>query len=219
LPSEITAISGSIVNCYLVKTGTGFILIDTGVYFQRGALKRALKSADCQPGNLKLIIITHGDFDHTGNCAWLCKTYGTKIAMHRSEAGAAEKGDMHANRKTRRGIIAKMIFSVLSLFFFRGCKADIYLEDGEDLSAYGWGAHILHLPGHSLGSIGILTNDGDFFCGDTLENYKQPVKASRVDDEVELNASIERVKNLTIKKVYPGHGKPFTMETFLNSNP
>jgi glyoxylase-like metal-dependent hydrolase (beta-lactamase superfamily II) len=40
------------VNCYLVRTGDGFILIDTGRTNKRGAIEKQLESTGCQPGNL-----------------------------------------------------------------------------------------------------------------------------------------------------------------------
>jgi len=57
------------VNCYLIETDTGYILIDTGGSNRRTDLEKELESAGCQTGNLKLIVLTHGDFDHTGNAA------------------------------------------------------------------------------------------------------------------------------------------------------
>jgi glyoxylase-like metal-dependent hydrolase (beta-lactamase superfamily II) len=39
-----------------------------------------------------------------------------------------------------------------------------------------------------------------------------------VDDPADLNASLERLKRLDIRTVYPGHGKPFLMEQLINNN-
>ena len=87
------------VNCYLIATDTGNILIDTGGSNKRTDLEKELESAGCKPGNLKLIVVTHGDFDHTGNAAYLRKKFGTKIAMHADDSGMLEHGDMFWNRK------------------------------------------------------------------------------------------------------------------------
>jgi glyoxylase-like metal-dependent hydrolase (beta-lactamase superfamily II) len=51
--------------------------------------------------------------------------------------------------------------------------------------------------------------DGDFIAGDTLNNNKKPVISPIVHNAAQLNASIERIKSLGIKTVYPGHGRPF----------
>ena len=81
------------VNCYLLKKGGEYFLIDTGSSNARKELEEQLIIKNCQPGNLKLIILTHGDFDHTGNAAYLRKKYTPKIAMHREDSGMAEQGD------------------------------------------------------------------------------------------------------------------------------
>ena len=81
----------NLVNCYLLKTEAGFILIDTGSSNQRASLVEELERSGCQPGNLRLIVITHGDFDHTGNAAYQRGKFDTKIAMHVDDAAIAVK--------------------------------------------------------------------------------------------------------------------------------
>jgi glyoxylase-like metal-dependent hydrolase (beta-lactamase superfamily II) len=212
---NITIISTNVVNCYLLKIASGFILIDAGISFQRGALKKALKQAGCGSGDINLVILTHADFDHTGNCVWLRNKYGAIIAMHREDSAAVESGRMLLSRKNRRGIIAGALMNFGGLLIFRRFKPDVFFSDGEDLSRYGLEARVIHIPGHSLGSIGVLTKDGDFFCGDLLVNGKKPAPNPLIDDAAEINASIEKLRSLNIKTVYPGHGKPFAMEPFL----
>ncbi len=205
------------VNCYLIETGTSSILIDTGGSNKRATLEKELERASCKPGSLKLIVLTHGDFDHTGNATYLREKYGTKIAMHSGDAGMLERGDMFWNRKKGNkliGMIASLLFGFTKS---NRSQPDLSLEDGDDLSAYGFDARVLSLPGHSKGSIGILTAVGDLFCGDLLTNIDKPVINSIIDDVAVANASVERLKSLDIDTVYPGHGKPFPMELFLRN--
>ena len=201
-------------NCYLVKTDTGFILIDTGRASKRTKLEKELESAGCNPGNLKLILLTHGDFDHTGNCAYLRKKFGTKIAMHYGDSGMVERGDMFWKRKNPNILVRIIVNVFLGLSQADRFKADLTIEDGYHLSEYGFDAKVLHLPGHSKGSIGILTAGGDLFCGDLFMNMNQPTPTSLVDDKAELKVSIEKLKSIKINTVYPGHGKPFPMNSF-----
>jgi len=198
------------VNCYLVKTDTGYILIDTGGSNERTHLEKELESAGCKPGHLKLIVLTHGDFDHTANAAYLRKKFGAKIAMHDDDSGMVERGDMFWNRKKGNflfRIIAPILFAKSNRF-----KPDFYINEGFDLSEYGFDARVLHIPGHSKGSIGILTAGGDLFCGDLLGNTEEPALNSIMDDLAAANASVEKLKSLEIHTVYPGHGQPFPME-------
>jgi hydroxyacylglutathione hydrolase len=216
---DIKMIKTSIANCYLLKTDAGFMLIDTGISFQRGALKKALKQAGCKPGDLKLVVITHADYDHTGNCVWLRKKYGAPIAIHREEVEAVETGRMLRNRKNQWKISSRIIIYLAGLLVFRRFKPDVVVTDGDDLSRYGLDGRVVHVPGHSRGSIGVLTKDGDFFCGDLLVNNGRPKKNSLYDDADELNTSVEKLKSLNVKTVYPGHGRSFSMENLMKNNP
>ena len=219
MPQEIKIINFGGVNCYLVKIDNGFILIDTGFSKKRSDIEKELESAGCKPGNLKLIVLTHGDFDHSGNCAYLREKYGAKIAMHRADKGMVEYGDLFYNRNVN--FLTKALGKIIVFFLRTSLKEndrftpDMYVEDGYDLSAFGFDARVIHIPGHSKGSIGVLTNTGDLFCGDLLQNTKKPAKNAMIVDDEAFDASVEKLKQLKINTVYPGHGKPFQIEQFI----
>lgn len=217
---EIKPIPLGFVNAYLIKADTGFFLVDTGMANQRATVEKALAAAGCRPGDLRLILVTHGDSDHIGNCAYLREKYGAKIAMHPNEAAQAAGGPMLVTRKPEQGLRTRLIMGVLArLFALRRpdrFKADLSLVGDDDLSAWGLQARALHIPGHSTGSIGILTAAGDLFCGDLMSNSGQP-KLHIVDDLAAARASLEKLRRLDVKTVYPGHGKPFALEAFVLS--
>jgi hydroxyacylglutathione hydrolase len=218
---EITTIAlggllGFGANCYLVKTDTGYILIDTGFSPKRTDLDKQLKRAGCPPGNIQLIVITHGHGDHIGNCAYLRAKYAARVAMHRGDSGMVEGGDIDLSVLNR--ILVGLLSFIAGLGKSEKFRPDIYLEEGDVLSEYGFDAKVLHLPGHSPGSIGILTAGGDLFCGDLFLNVTKPVKHSIVTDAAAFNASVERLKSLNVNTVYPGHGKPFLMEWLIKNS-
>ncbi len=200
------------VNCYLVKSGPGFILVDTGSSNQRSALEQELARAGCQPGDLRLILITHGDFDHTGNVVYLRRKFGAKIAMHRDDAAMLEHGDMFANRKKGNPLLRWIAPRMFGFGKAQQGSPDLLVEDGFSLEEFGWQARIVSIPGHSKGSIGVLTTEGDLLCGDLFENVKQPAYNSIMDDLVTARASAEKLKSLGVCTVYPGHGRPFQLE-------
>jgi len=120
---------------------------------------------------------------------------------------------MFANRK-KPNMIIKALLPVFSGFGKdQRFTPDILLRDGYDLSEYGFDAKIISLPGHSKGSIGILTSEGELFCGDLFENTKVPNLNSLMDDPVAAKISIEYLAGMKITVVFPGHGQPFEMET------
>ena len=207
------------VNCYLVTLDKGFVLIDTGFPKNRDDIEKELLNAGCKPGTLKLIVLTHGDFDHSGNCAYLRKKFGTKIAMNDGDIGMVEKGDLFYNRNVN---FLTKILGKLMLFFLRTSlkeggrfTPDMFVEDGDNLSAFGFDARIIGIPGHSNGSIGVLTNTGELFCGDLLQNTKEPAKNSMIVDDKAFDESLEKLKGLKINIAYPGHGESFLMEQFM----
>ncbi len=216
--ANIIPIKLGIVNCYILKGKEGYILIDTGYESKRKILERKLEELGIPEKKLNLIILTHQDFDHTGNAAYLRDKFNTKIAMHRIDSEAVERGDMLWNRKMR-SIFSRFILKIIFLFFrigkFQRFSPDIYLEAGSDLSAYGINIKVINLPGHSKGSIGILTANNDLFCGDLFMNTgKKPAKSSLIDIKEDLNASVEKLREFQINTVYPGHGPSFELETF-----
>jgi len=238
MPQDVKAINLGGVNCFLLKSGDRFVLIDTGFAARRAQLERELERAGCRPGDLKLLVLTHGDVDHAGNCAYLREKYGAIIAMHQGDAGMVERGDMSWSRKARPdriSILFRVVIFFTGLFMRPGgvdlFSPDVILEDGDDLSAYGFDAIVLHLPGHSKGSIGILTPGGHpsrgsrgtsgraLFCGDLLMNVIRPGPHFMINDLADFNASLEKLRGLDIETVYPAHGRPFPMASFLSDHP
>ena len=210
----IRTLAFRVSNAYLIEGERGFVLTDTGFRLDRAQLDEELRAAGCRPGSLKLILITHADPDHSANAAYLRDKYGAKIAMHRAEAAAVEQGNMFLSRG-RLSLGKRLVKPLAALFRLRRrdrFTPDLYLEDGDRLDEYGLDATVLHVPGHSKGSIAVLTADGVLFSGDFLENRTRPSIATLIDDAEALKTSFERVTQLDIRIVYPGHGKPFALD-------
>lgn len=221
MPSKITTINFGGVNCYLVQMDTSYILIDNGYPAKYKFLDKELARLGCRPGNLKIVILTHGDHDHAGNSVFLRDKYGTKIAIHADDSVMVEKGDMNWNRKEKsdRFSVRFRMMSLMSIFFnpgeFKTFKPDIYLDENFDFAQYNFDAKIISTPGHSKGSICILTKEGQLFCGDFLYNFFGKPNLEFCDNLDDFNDSVIKLKSNKIKTFYPGHGKPFTMEEFL----
>jgi hydroxyacylglutathione hydrolase len=197
------------VNCYLIHTETGYFLIDTGIKNRRKELEDSIVEAGCQPDDLKLIIITHGHIDHIGNSAYLRNKYGAKIAMHRGDVKMVTGAGMFADAPPSLMIkLIGFLMKITGLSDFEIFTPDIMLEDNQSLQEYGLDATVLHTPGHSKGSISILTASGDLFCGDIFSGSVEGV-TTLVDDKSKLDSSVEHLKALNNKSFYPGHGKIF----------
>ncbi len=207
------------VNCYLLKTDTGFILVDTGSPNNCSELESKLNEYECNSGNLHLILLTHGDFDHSGNAAYLRKKFNTKIAMHAKDSLIVEKGDMFLTREKGNFIQSWIVKTMFGFGKSQRFTPDLEIGDGFNLAEYGLNAIVIHMPGHSKGSIGVFYADGTLICGDLFESTggsDNPKLNSLMDNLVAANASVGKLKTFRVNTVYPGHGQPFTMETFLS---
>jgi hydroxyacylglutathione hydrolase len=204
------------VNSYLVAAKGGFVLIDTSKPEKRRDLDARLHEAGCAPGDLRLIVLTHGDYDHAGNAAHLRDAYGVGIAMHRDDAQRVQRGDWGLNMKPKPDKFP-LRFRLVARFIrpgpFDTFTPDVLVEDGQGLSDFGLDATILHLPGHTRGSIGILTAAGELFCGDLMDSMMgRPSLEFFIDDMAAAEASLARLQTLGVRMVYPGHGKPFRLQ-------
>lgn len=72
--------------------------------------------------------------------------------------------------------------------------------------------NILHLPGHSPGSIGLLSEtDGLFFAGDAIYDGKL-VDDLPGCDQVAYRSTMMRLKEMEVSVVHGGHGKAMTQQ-------
>ncbi len=207
------------VNCYLIETNGGYVLVDTGVSRRRQVLETQLRNAGCEPDKLRLIVLTHAHGDHAGSCAYLREKYRAPIAMSGEDVGKAKRGDMFwsPDGSSFSTSVAKALSSLVGLASFEPFEPDVLLHDGQELGEYGLDATALHLPGHSPGSLGILCNTGEFFCGDLFTNTRHPAKNTLVDDVTQLDDSVARLDALQIGTVYPGHGVSFPISALRQS--
>jgi glyoxylase-like metal-dependent hydrolase (beta-lactamase superfamily II) len=215
---EFTRIRLSFVNAYLVRGSAGFVLVDTGMPSSRADLEAALKAQGCVPGNLKLVVLTHGDPDHSGNAAWVRATYAAPVALHPGDAREVVEGAWNDRRKITK-LFPRIFFGLMRctphfkrmLASFERFRPDVELKDGQSLAPWGWEATVLHLPGHSAGSIAILDKGGDLLSGDTLNNQGRPQATFIIDDAHALDVSVARLKSLPATTIHPGHGNPFAL--------
>ncbi|NDJ59814.1 MAG: MBL fold metallo-hydrolase [Chloroflexi bacterium] len=215
---DITPINLGISNCYLLNTGGGFVLVDTGAASRRAQLEAALAAAGCQPGNLALILLTHGDFDHSANAEYLRDRYGAPVALHADDVGMIMSQDMRWGRKPTpdRFLLFFRIISILApVAAPKPFQVDHSFRDEFDLAPFGLTAEIIPLPGHSKGSVGVLTEERDLICGDLLMSVFRPQLHFLIDDMAAARASIESLKGRDVRTVYPGHGRPFPMIQYL----
>jgi Zn-dependent hydrolases, including glyoxylases len=84
-----------------------------------------------------------------------------------------------------------------------GSPGDILVGEQQSLTSYGLEATVLHLPGHTRGSIGVLTAEKDLFCGDLMDSMGMPSLEFFIDDMVAARASLNKLRDLGARSDLP----------------
>lgn len=202
---EIKRIKGGTDNCYLVTDGGQAILVDTA---SGQNLDQVM--AECDKYTLKLIVLTHVHFDHAENAAALSARYGVPVAIHRKDEELFDSFDKQPLKSS--GLVGCVVLG-MSLKVLRNttvARPDnlIYVEEGDDLNAYGFNAKVIELPGHTLGSIGLDVEGRHLLVGDALDNWIRPGTGHLFYDKEATRKSAERIRALGDRTIYYGHGKP-----------
>ena len=201
----VKRIKRSYANCYLLEGEGGSILVDTCNYKDGPALLRAVTGK-----NVKLILLTHCHFDHVSSAAYLSKRLNVPIAMSERDVPLIGHGpDSHLHADNAFGKI--MVFfsqNVLKKATYSSFTPEILLADGMDLSPWGVAAHVVALPGHTPGTVGVLTDDGDFIVGDAMFDMFRPTGSRLYEDRQEMKRSVERIRHSNAKTIWVGHGNP-----------
>ena len=177
---------------------------------------KALKRSVISPRDVKLIILTHGHWDHIGSARDIAKLTGARLAMHEREAPWLE----NAIAPMPPGATAwgRILVGILSVYmpFVRipACSVDLKLgNEGLSLAVYGIPGKVLHTPGHSAGSVSVLLDSGEAFVGDLAMNgfplRLTPGFPIFAEDMATLRESWRLLLAQGARMIYPAHGKPF----------
>ena len=202
---EIKRIKGGTDNCYLVTDGGQAILVDTA---SGQNLDQVM--AECDKYTLKLLVLTHVHFDHAETAAALSARYGVPVAIHRKDEELFDSFDKQPLKSS--GLVGCVVLG-MSLKVLRNttvARPDnlIYVEEGDDLNAYGFNAKVIELPGHTLGSIGLDVEGRHLLVGDALDNWIRPGTGHLFYDKEATRKSAEKIRALGDRTIYYGHGKP-----------
>lgn len=213
-------IGNDIVAAYLVEDESGLTLIDAGLAGQWKDLTAELTSMGRTPGDIRALILTHGDTDHIGFAERLRREFGVPVYCHAADAARA-RGEFKSKPtvgKVKLGPLLKFLGYAIAK---RGMSTTYLtsvtsVADGQVLDAPG-APQIMALPGHSPGSIAVHVPLVDaVFVGDglttrhVLTGKVGPQPAPFTDDPAQAIESLERLRKTGAKWVLPGHGAPWS---------
>jgi glyoxylase-like metal-dependent hydrolase (beta-lactamase superfamily II) len=198
-------------NSYLLMGTGGTILIDPGPPGSGQTVVAGAEKAGLRPEDLKLILISHGHLDHYGAAAEVKAWCGAPVAAHHSEpAFSQDRRNALPPAQTVRGSLFRWLYLLFSpLAPFKALEADESLDEQASLARFGVDARVMLVPGHSPGSLAVITDEGDAFVGDLFVNYTIPSQPLYLSDRKAWRGSYERILALAPRMVYVGHGEPF----------
>lgn len=215
--TEITKINLGGSNSYLLKCKDGSILVDTGLKDAAKKLKKELSVLNMKPEDIILIVITHNHYDHTQGLEEIKKMTKAPVMIHKAELdndGIGDDGYVN-NSSMLFKIIVKAVGKLMPANETVTIKADVEIADEYDLRKYGVDARIIHTPGHSPGSVCIVTGDRQCIAGDTLFNmFPGTHYPIIVYDKKELIKTYRLLDEIDSLIYYPGHGKAITRKAF-----
>jgi glyoxylase-like metal-dependent hydrolase (beta-lactamase superfamily II) len=208
----VTMLRFPIGQAYLVRLpGGGFTLVDCGPLGGHDAILAALAAAGGAPGDLQEIVLTHAHKDHTGAAAALTAATGARIA-----AGAADAGAVRGTATVAPPDLQdweRALYESTSSSLPPAPPAPVHRElaDGDRLD-WGPGARVVHVPGHTAGSVAVhLPDQGALFTGDTIAIWQgRPIPGVFSSDRVRLAAAYTRLAALDTTVALFGHGEPLT---------
>jgi hydroxyacylglutathione hydrolase len=198
-------------NCYLLHGDGGVMLVDPGPPGLAPTLIAGAEAKGLRPADVRLIFVTHGHLDHYGAALQVKAWCSAPVAAYPGvPAFSQDRRNALPPAQTVRGSVVRWFYLLFSpLTHFAPLEADLLLEEGADLLAYGVDARTVLLPGHAPGSLGIITAEGDLFVGDLFVNYVVPSQPIYLSDREAWQRSYEHVQSLQPRMVYVGHGEPF----------
>ena len=219
---EVIRIKLGMVNAYLVKSENQLFLIDTGLAGKRNIsrIEAACRQMGKSIGDLDMILLTHTHHDHAGGAAECKARSSAAILLHRAEAEVLKSGisgfPAGTNDLVRFMVaVAKKLhkggtpFPPVEADIELGSDSELNLDDELDLHSYGFPGVAIPTPSHTAGSLSLLTDRGDCFCGDILFNiFPGTLYPPVADNPGALTSKWRLLLDRGAKLFYPGHGGP-----------
>jgi glyoxylase-like metal-dependent hydrolase (beta-lactamase superfamily II) len=178
-----------------------------GIVIDPGGNSEDISRAITETGlDIVLIVLTHGHSDHIGSLRDIQDKTGAAVAIHFEDADFLEG---HGSFSSQFGISYRT-----------PQPPERLLHAGDTIDAGSISYKVIHTPGHTPGSICLLTDFG-IFTGDTLFRRGIGTTLMPGSSRPQLLDSIQK-KLMTLPDatvIYPGHGRETTIGTERKDNP
>ncbi len=202
--------------CYLLPADNGWVLVDAGNRGQVNNFARKLGRLGINPADIRLIVLTHTHFDHVGSLAAIKELCGCPVAVHAAEVQRLAQGRADippGNRAWSRFLVSRAHLLQPRWPRFRAVEPEVIINGDTDLADWGLEARVIHTPGHTSGSLSVLTPDGDAFVGD-LCVYHPPFTGRHVlppfaEETPIIPQSWQKLLQAGARAIHPAHLRSF----------
>ncbi len=207
-------------DCWIIKGETA-VMIDAGIMKKEKSLVRQLSRLPFTKEEISLIVLTHGHFDHIGLAGKIRELTGAKILIHESDRPMLEEGRFIVPQGiTGWGRFGRKVLMPIMKSLGSGLpkiKADIVMDNNPlSLEEYGISGSVIYTPGHTMGSISVVLDNGKAFVGCMAQNRLpftlRPQLPIFADYPELFPNSWAKLQAAGAKEFYPGHGKAFKLK-------
>ena len=187
-------------------------IVDTGVPGNERNILRALRTAGIPQDQVSVLVITHAHWDHCGSAASLKKALSIPLLAGWPDADYFEKGE----NTPIQGYAHDAGRAIAPKATWEGLKVDVVAKEDMRLDALGIDAAVLTTPGHTEGSLSVLTGNGDCATGDFLSSLYS-------EDAAMIRNSLKKLADGGAKRFFPSHGGDIVaknlFDEFLSDSP
>lgn len=213
--------TSSLVNSYLIEDAGQVTVIDAGLPGLWKALVAELDLLGRSAGDIRAVLLTHGDVDHVGFAERLRRDHGVPVWVSEPDAtearGQAKKPPAARDPMRLRPIAGFLLYAATHGGLRSTPIAEVEtFTPGTTLDVPG-APRVIGLPGHTPGSVAYhLPSLGALFVGDAMTTRSVttgivgPALAPFTVDPAMAATSLDHLDGLTADWVLPGHGEPWT---------
>lgn len=204
----------------------GVIAVDSGCELGRELFLRVCAEAGVAPGEIRLLVATHGHVDHFLNMNEMRAVTGAPLMCHKNAESSLRQA-LHPNVRPRNRLgqymLSQLPPSEEPLRLMRPTAPDIVVEGVVDLRPWGVAGRVVETFGHSDGCISVVLDSGQAVVGDLLVEdvrdgtpslaylcYTDDIQAANE----QIFASAEYLA-ANAETFYSGHGGPFSRADLL----